>query len=83
MVESQEVFPDTGKKVESKQELIPLDMERICDEIRSIATPKTWKDVSPNNQLKTILSKYRVSPTPPVTSTIEEQINQIENIIRN
>ena len=69
--------------IESKQELIPLDMERICDEIRSIAAPKTWEDVSPNNQLKTILSKYRVSPTPPVTSTIEEQINQIENIIRN
>lgn len=55
---SKEVFPDTGKMIESKQELIPLDMERICDEIRSIATPKPWKDVSPNNQLKTILSKY-------------------------
>lgn len=39
---SKEVFPDTGKKVE-------------CDGL----------------------------PTPPVTSTIEEQINQIENIIRN
>jgi len=43
---SKEVFPDTGKKVESN---------RGAD----------------------------LTPVPPVTSTIEEQINQIENIIRN
>lgn len=45
---SKEVFPDTGKKVESKQELVPLDVDALAERIAIQAIDykyTIWSDV--------------------------------------